>query len=177
MLPVMAEQNILIIDDRQTGDHFSTLGSEWRLVTDGVMGGVSQGQLSLDVMAGRPCLRLRGDVSLDNNGGFIQAALDLPQNALQNVSDYAGVSIEVYGNGERYNIHLRTHTMWLPWQSYRATFTTAPQWQTLRLPFTAFEAYRVTKALDVRQLKRIGLVAIGREFEADLCLGSIALYQ
>jgi len=177
MLPIMAEENRLTIDDRQTGDYKSTLGSEWRIVTDGVMGGVSQGRLSVDEIEKRPCLRLRGDVSLENNGGFIQAALDLPHDSLQDVSDYLGVLIQVYGNGEPYNIHLRTHDMQLPWQSYRATFTAANQWKTLRLPFAAFEAYRTSKALDIRRLKRIGVVAIGREFEADMCLGEIALYR
>jgi hypothetical protein len=177
MLVVMAEENMLIIDDRQAGDFRSTLGSEWRIVTDGVMGGVSQGQLSVDEVEGSPCLRLRGDVNLENNGGFVQAVQDLPQDSLQNVSDYVGVLLQVYGNGEQYNLHLRTHDMWLPWQSYRATFTATNQWQTLRLPFAAFKAHRIRKALDIRQLKRIGLVAIGREFQADLCLGSIAFYK
>lgn len=173
----MTEENLLIIDDRQTADYSATLGSEWRLVTDGVMGGVSQGQLFLDEIAGRPCLRLRGNISLENNGGFVQAALDLPHDSLPNVADYMGVLIQVYGNGEQYNVHLRTRDMWLPWQSYRATFTAANQWQTLRLPFAVFEAHRIGQPLDIRQLKRIGLVAIGREFEADLCLGGIALYR
>lgn len=177
ILPLMAQDNLLIIDDRSADSLRSTLGSEWRIVTDGVMGGVSQGRLSLEKIEGRDCLRLRGNVSLENNGGFVQAALDLPEDSLRNISDYGGLLIEVYSNNERYNVHLRTRDMWLPWQSYRATFTAVERWRSLRLPFADFEAHRIDKALDLRRLKRIGLVAIGREFEADLCLGGIAFYR
>ena len=49
----------------------------WRLVTDTVMGGVSQGVLSRKTVAARDAVRMRGDVSTENNGGFIQIALNL----------------------------------------------------------------------------------------------------
>jgi len=32
-----------VIDDRQSSDMTATLGSSWRLITDGVMGGLSSG--------------------------------------------------------------------------------------------------------------------------------------
>jgi hypothetical protein len=31
--------------------------------------------------------------------------------------------------------------------------------------------------LDLQRLLRVGVVAIGRAFEADLCLGKLALYR
>ena len=48
-----------------------------RLITDNVMGGVSQGELKWSRHNEMPCLSLTGDVSTDNNGGFIQAAMDI----------------------------------------------------------------------------------------------------
>ena len=48
---------------------------------------------------------------------------------------------------------------------------------TLKLPFTGFEAYRISEPLDLRHLERLGLVAIGRPFRADLCVGRVALYR
>ena len=151
--------------------------SRWRLITDGVMGGLSSGTLEKDTVDGRECVRLRGDVSLKNNGGFIQAALDVASASAANASAYQGIVLEVYGNNEEYNLHLRSKDVWLPWQSYRASFVAPAIWQTIKLPFSAFSGYRIQKPLDITQLKRIGIVAIGREFAADLCIGQLALYR
>jgi len=173
----MASQSVLVIDDRSADGLKSSYGPAWRLITDGVMGGVSQGQLTADVIAGRACLRLRGDVSLKNNGGFVQAALDTDGEAPLNAAGYSGVLLEVYGNGEQYNLHLRSADVWLPWQAYRASFTAPAAWRTVLIPFSAFSGYRIGAALDASALERIGLVAIGRAFTADLCLARLALYR
>ncbi len=172
----MASESTLILDDRATGDLRSTHGTPWRLITDAVMGGVSEGRLTPDRIAGRNCLCLRGTVSLENRGGFIQAALDTASKGLLDASGYSGVLLDVYGNDQEYNIHLRTTDLWLPWQAYRASFTAAPAWRTVRIPFTAFAGYRTGAALDTTLLKRIGIVAIGRVFEVDLCLARLGLY-
>ncbi len=173
---VMADE-LLIIDDRTTGDYRSLMGTSWRLVTDGVMGGVSRGQLTLDNIENKACLRLRGDISLENNGGFIQAALDLTRKTTFDASDYSGVMLEVYGNAEDYNVHLRTDDVWLPWQSYRASFPAPVGWHTVHLPFSGFTGYRISSSLDLERLERIGIVAIGRAFKADLCVAGVALYR
>lgn len=170
-------QDLLIIDNRQNGDMQSNLGSPWRLVTDGVMGGLSNGALSPDEQAGRRCLRLTGDVRLENNGGFVQAALDLSNDGPLDASAFAGLELEVYGNDQRYNLHLRSDDVWLPWQSYRASFVATSDWQTLRLPFRDFKAYRIDAPLDVTRLERLGIVAIGRAFRADLCVARVGLYR
>ncbi len=168
---------MLIIDDRQSGDFRTLQGTSWRFVTDQVMGGISDGQLTVDEADGRPCLRLHGRVRLENSGGFLQAALDLKGEASRAFSSYEGVLLDVYGNGESYNVHLRTAAVRLPWQSYRASFQAPARWQTVRLPFSRFEPYRIDTPLDMGQVRRIGLVAIGRAFSADLSLGRLALYN
>ena len=89
----------------------------------------------------------------------------------------ADSSIEGAGNGQEYNLHLRTEDVWLPWQAYRASFLAPARWETVRLPFSAFEGYRIGRRLDVEHLERIGLVAIGRAFRADLCIAKVALYR
>ena len=43
--PAAADDTMFLIDDRQSADLQSTLGTQWRLITDGVMGGVSRGTL------------------------------------------------------------------------------------------------------------------------------------
>jgi len=102
-------------------------------------------RLSLATIDNKACLRLQGDVSLANSGGFIQAALDIEATAAADASSYAGLSLEVYGNDQEYNVHLRIDGVWLPWQSYRASFRAPGRWQTVRLPFDQFTAYRIGK--------------------------------
>lgn len=155
----------------------SELGTRWRLFTDSVMGGVSQARLDEDSHAGEPCLRLRGTVSLENNGGFVQMSLDLAERGLFDARGWRGLALRVRGNGERYNVHLRTGDLDRPWQSYRASFTATPEWQTVELPFERFEAHRTEAPLALARLTRVGLLGIGRAFEADLCLGELALYR
>ena len=174
---LMAEPEMYIIDDRTSGDLLTTSGTSWRFVTDGVMGGKSDGRLDPTTRDNRNCLHLQGDVRLDNNGGFIQASLDIADTVVDIASEYTGLMLEVAGNGQAYNLHLRTRDLWLPWQSYRSTFTATPQWQTIYLPFDNFEPYRTGKALKVSRLKTIGVLAIGRAYQADICFGKVALYR
>ena len=92
-------------------------------------------------------------------------------------SAYAGIELAVLGNGEDYNLHLCTPDTTLVWQSYRATFDTAPTWQTLRLPFAGFRPHRIDQALDLTRLRRLGIVAIGRPMQADVCIARLNLYR
>lgn len=165
-----------LIDDRRTGTLLASNGKTWRLITDQVMGGVSQGSIQPEQVAGRPCLRLSGAVSTQRNGGFIQMVLDLADQSFD-TSAFDGIEINVYGNEEMYNLHLRTSGLWLPWQSYRTEFLASDHWQTVRAPFTALNPYRTHKRFDPRHLTRIGLVAIGREFSTDLCVGEVRFYR
>ncbi len=149
----------------------------WRLFSDRVMGGISTGQARQTELDGLRCLRMQGDVRLENNGGFVQVASDLELSEREAFIGGDGIELVVYGNSETYNVHLRTDGMRYPWQSYRASFLATPQWQTLRLPFAAFEPHRVEGALDSGQVRRLGVVAIGRAFTADLCIHRVGVYR
>ncbi len=168
----------MLVDDFRRDDLVSTLGTPWRGVSDRVMGGVSEETLRIDEQEGRRCLRLSGQVRLENNGGFIQMALDLDgKGGYLDASRFSGFRLLVYGNGERYSVHLRTADVARPWQSYRAHFEAPPEWREIRLPFDEFTPHRLEAPLDLTRLRRIGIVAIGRAFYADLCLGEIAFYR
>ena len=159
-------------------DFVSKLGTRWRAVSDQVMGGVSQVSLAYGVVDGKSCLRLTGDVRLDNNGGFIQAALDLaPRGQTLDASAFAGIRLDVRGNSQQYSLHVRTPDAVRPWQSYRAHFSAGPAWGAVDLPFATFVPHRLESVLDTKHLVRIGLVAIGREFSADLLIARISLYR
>jgi hypothetical protein len=153
------------------------LSPDWRLITDRVMGGVSQATVTRAILDGRDCTRLSGAVSTENRGGFVQIATDVDAAIAADAAAWTGLALDVRGNGEGYKLHLRTSDLWLPWQSYRADFATSGDWQTVRLPFSAFAPYRVVGRLRVDRLRRIGVVAIGREFDADLCVAGLSLYR
>jgi hypothetical protein len=64
-----------LVDDCSTAARASN-GARWRLLSDRVMGGVSDGTMTHGPVDGRTAWRLQGEVSLRNNGGFLQLALD-----------------------------------------------------------------------------------------------------
>jgi hypothetical protein len=163
-----------IIDDLSREPPVATIGSQWQLITDQIMGGVSEGTMVRDTVAGRPAIRLRGDVRLENNGGFVQIALDLsPDGRAVDGSRWSGIELDVFGNGEAYGLHLRTDALTRPWQSYRQIFTADPIWQTVQLPFDQFVPHRTDLPLDPCILRRVGIIAVGRAFSADLALGGL----
>ena len=166
-----------VIDDLSQPPPRASNGAAWELVADRVMGGVSSGTMRREGVRGREAIRMQGDVSLENNGGFVQIALDLaPDGASIDARRWAGVEIDVIGNGESYNLHLRTADVVRPWQSYRQSFVAAPEWQVLRLPFARFFPYRIDAPLDLSALRRIGIVAIGRAFHADIAIAGIRFH-
>lgn len=163
-----------VIDDLSREPPFAAVGSRWQLFTDQVMGGVSNGTMVREVVADRPAIRMRGDVSLENNGGFVQIAIDLaPDGNAIDASTWQGIELDVFGNGEEYGIHLRTEDLTRPWQSYRQSFRADPQWRTIQFRFQDFVPYRTETPLDTRRLRRIGVVAIGRAFSADFAVGGL----
>ena len=177
LTPPAAGQPITIIDDFRSSDGVSALGTEWRFVTDRVMGGVSSGGMQRRVVDGRPALCMTGQVSLDNDGGFVQVNLDLAPSGLLDASGFDGVRLLVRGNAEPYNVHLKTAATTMPWQSYRAEFSASPEWREVRLPFSAFVPHRLVPALDTGRLKRLGIVAIGRIMTAEICIAEVGLYR
>lgn len=168
----------MIIDNFSKPHPEAAIGTSWRFVADTVMGGVSTGKIARTQIGPSSALQLSGRVSLDNNGGFIQAALPLAEapNTLD-ARGFSGIEFTVRGNGQSYSVHLRTSQLNRPWQSYRSTIQAVTQWQTHRLPFDTFKAYRTEVPLDIAKLTRLGLVAIGRAFDADLAVRDISFYK
>ncbi len=142
------------------------------------MGGKSNGGMSRETIQGRNATVLRGDVSLDNNGGFIQIAFDLrPDGGRFDASHWDGMEMDICGNGERYELRLRTDQLIRPWQSFRTEFLTTRQWQRLQLPFQAVEPHRTDTSFDPAKLRRVGILAVGREFLAELAVAAVRLYR
>jgi hypothetical protein len=167
-ITVQAQSSDMLIDDFANSDLVSKLGTRWRGVSDTVMGGISRAVVAHDIIDGRPCLHLTGDVRLENLS---------PSGKTLDASGYTGLRLVVRGNGERYSVHLRTPDNVRPWQSYRAHFIAGSDWVTVDLSFSAFLPHRLDVPLDITRLKRIGLVAIGRAFFADLAVSELGFYR
>ena len=145
--------------------------NNWAYLADTVMGGVSQG--SAEFASG--ALRLTGQVSTRNNGGFIQVRTRIDPKEAQ---ERTGLKIKVKGNGEIYYLHIRNASARLPWHYYTANFTTSEKWKEVKIPFDLFEksATFMPKKLNPDTIKTIGLVAYGKDYEADVSIATLEFY-
>lgn len=172
----MSELTPQIVESRSHIDHYTDDSASWKIFTDGVMGGLSVGELERTEIDGRDCLHLTGAVSLANNGGFVQASVDLSESGYFDANAHRGIEMDIYGNGEIYNLHLRTLDTQIVWQSYRASFKTQASWQRIRLAFADFIPHRIATPLNQSRLRRVGIVAIGREMQADIAFANLGFY-
>lgn len=164
--------------EHSSGSGTQPIATQWGFVADRVMGGLSTGSVEPAHIDGRDAMQLRGNVSLENDGGFIQMATDLgPEGALLDATPFTGIEIDVFGNDETYELRLRTDDLTRPWQSYRHVFTAEPVWLTLRIPFAELEPYRTDAPFDPARLRRLGVVAVGRAFEAEVAVAGLRLYR
>lgn len=148
----------------------------WRVFTDRVMGGVSDAGHEVQTIEGVTALRLQGSVRLDNNGGFVQSAFR-PEGSLPG-RDYEGLRLRVRGNGESgYYVFLRTSATWFPWSYYAAPIPATATWTDVDIPWDAFERKAVPFGLDPGKIRQIGIVAYGREMDADIAVARMELYR
>lgn len=167
----------MLLDDFQRDDGVSALGTRWEGFTDRVMDGRSDMQIGYrDTDAGR-VLHMRGQVRLENRGGFIQARLPLDiDGGSFDASAWQGIRIKVRGAPGPYYLHLRTLQNWQPWQYFRAPIEVGPEWREQLVPFTAFEGRATWRSPDTSALKSIGVVAYGEAFEADIEVARLELW-
>jgi hypothetical protein len=168
----------LLIDDF-SDPKVSSFGTSWRLFTDQVMGGVSTANGSWSSQNGENFVRLRGEVSLENRGGFVQISLHLSRDGKSfDASGFSGVRIRVKGNENTYFVHLKSSQTVLPWQYFFADFFAGSEWTDIDIPLSAFRGENINStSLNTSQLKRIAVVAAKRRFEADVQVSRIAFYE
>ena len=106
--------------------------NNWAYLADTVMGGVSQGSAEFSSGA----LRLSGQVSTENNGGFIQVRTRVNSSE---ADGKIGIKVKVKGNGDIYYLHVRNNSARLPWHYYTVDFKTSKKWQEIQSPFESFE--------------------------------------
>ena len=164
------------------------MAKEWKFQSDQVMGGVSQGDVSLVQDGDMFFFRLTGDVSTRNNGGFVQfrskvslfnkpEMFQLIHNANKVGQELEGVRLKVRGNGERYHVMIRTYSTWSPSDYYYHTFDTSIDWQQVDLPFSEFRRSKSGEMdLGADQMRDFAVVAYGRDFKSDVSVSNISFY-
>ena len=133
-------------------------GSDWQVVNDNVMGGVSKGAFEIQDDGS---LLFSGTLSLANNGGFSSIR---SRSGRIDLSAYQGLRLRVRGDGRPYWLTVQTDLP-VPAGSYRFVFNTrAGQWQEVRAPFTGFEVtsfgrtIKPAPPLRTSQVRSIGLL-------------------
>ena len=119
----------------------------WRIVNDGVMGGLSEGSVEFTKDG---TMRFSGNLSLKNNGGFSTArseSLDL------NLSNDLGLLLLVKGDGRTYEARLDSDARYRGNPvSFAGKFSTTPgKWEQVKIPFASFEgSWRGTELPDAK---------------------------
>ena len=120
-----AAENEDTLFDFSTADQMDA----WRIVNDGVMGGLSQSQMML---SGENTAIFQGNVSLDNNGGFASVRAIPTTNK---TAGHTGIRLRVKGDGKNYQLRLRTDNRF-DGASYRSEFSTQKgEWTVIDMPF------------------------------------------
>ncbi|MEL7533357.1 MAG: CIA30 family protein [Bacteroidota bacterium] len=146
-------------------------GQSWRVINDGVMGGLSQAQARL---TGNSVL-YRGEISLDNNGGF--SSFRSPY-ARFDFSDFETVTIRFKSQGPTFGFTLETSSyFYQPY--YKAVLQSeSKDWQTLTVKLTDFKQYQLGRpsgerlaAAYLSKIIRIGFInhdKVAKPFELEI---------
>ncbi len=109
--------------------------SSWRVIDDGVMGGKSKGNFSLNEEG---IGIFKGQVSLANNGGFSSVRYRFKP---KDISSYNTFVIRLKGDGKLYQFRAKSNIKEA--HSYIAKIPTTGDWQTIKIPMdTMYPAFR-----------------------------------
>ena len=109
--------------------------SDWIVVNDGVMGGLSKGELALNDIGNAI---FSGNVSLENNGGFSMARYRF---STKKIKGYTKALITLKGDKKRYQFRVKTNTY--DRHSYIAHFETSGELQTIEISLSEmYPAFR-----------------------------------
>lgn len=102
--------------------------SQWRIVNDGVMGGLSRGSFSL---TSEGYGLFKGAVSLDNNGGFTSVRYPF---APLTTNEDSKIKLRLKGDGKEYQFRIKDNAR--QYYSYIITFETNGDWQDIEIPLS-----------------------------------------
>ena len=105
---------------------------DWQIVDDGVMGGLSRGQFSINAEGHGV---FEGQVSLENNGGFSSVRHGLHD---VNVSSDRSIVLHIKGDGKQYQFRVKDSMN--HYYSFIHAFQTSGDWQEIVIPLNSMYA-------------------------------------
>lgn len=115
-------------------------GSNWLVVNDGVMGGLSQGDAQLTENS----ILFKGTVSLDNNGGFSSLRSTYSD---KNLSNFKQVEIRYRSVGISLAMTLSVSRRWYV-PNYKTSLSgTNGKWKTVTLPLKDFRKHYIGRPM------------------------------
>jgi len=136
----------------------------WRIVNDGVMGGLSDSQVEWNEEKGT--LSFSGNVSLENYGGFASTRT-VPQDFP--IQNFKTIKLRVKGDGKKYKFRMRNSNRF-DGIAYSKTFeTTKGEWKEINLPISDFEAtfrgrvYSDYPKLNPEDLQQVGFLIADKQ--------------
>ena len=152
--PPPADGGGVASDSAMTLFSFDADADSWTVQNDGVMGGDSQGSVSID----GGTLTFTGDV-VTEGGGFTSVLKDRDVD----LSGYDGLELRVRGGGRTFEVEVDDGTRDDRGRqvSRRATFDTTEDWQTVRVPWSAFETSVFGEPHDAAPLDPADVQAFG----------------
>ncbi|CAL67270.1 CIA30 family protein [Christiangramia forsetii] len=107
--------------------------SNWNIVEDRVMGGNSNGTFFLNADGHA---QFEGNVSLENNDGFVSVRYDMQKIDLEN---HQMISIKLKGHGKKYQFRIKNRDQ--NYYSYITEFSTNGEWQNIKIPLKEMYPY------------------------------------
>ena len=96
-----------------------------------------------------------------------------------NLSNAKNIEVLAKGNNEKYFIHLRTSFTILPWQYYQSSFVVENNFKSFVLPLSDFKksGYLLPTRINPNNIKSIGIVAFGKDYNAELIVKEISFVK
>ena len=143
---------------------------DWYGVTDRVMGGKS----NLQVEFVEETFILRGNVTTQNNGGFVRLVQDIKLND----DTLSGISFLAKGNDEVYEIHATLKGVKVPPWSYMShSFQVTKEWKRYEIYFKDLKSsgYSARK-MKPKNINNIAFAGYGRDFDVNLMVKDIYIF-
>ena len=143
---------------------------DWYRVTDRVMGGKS----NLQVEFVEETFILRGNVTTQNNGGFVRLVQDIKLND----DALSGISFLAKGNDEVYEIHATLKGVKVPpWSYMSGSFQVTDKWKRYEIYFTDLKSsgYSARK-MKPKNINNIAFAGYGRDFDVNLMIKDISIF-
>lgn len=141
--------------------NFNASTTPWQNIDDVVMGGISSSQMKIH----KDKATFKGELSLENNGGFASIR---STNLTQQLEGFDGLLLRVKGDGKAYQFRLRDQAY--NRHNYSLRFkTNKDKWTLVKLPFEQFTAgYRGRKldsypAIKPNDIRTLGLMLTDKQ--------------